>query len=248
MRCVALKQEGFHVRAGGPAVSLIPEILAGVAELGGDVPALVHHNPEATFTTRGCIRRCKFCAVPITEGHFKELKHWERKPIVCDNNILASSNRHFDKVIDSLKTIQGIDFNQGLDCRLLTIYHADRLAELDLSMVRLAWDYIGEESNVRWAIDKLKRVGIPKSKIRCYVLVGYNDTPADALYRCETLKSWGIGKPNAMHYQPLDCLVKNSFVAPGWTKQELARFCSYWNRQAWLSKVPYKEYRNEDQT
>ena len=49
-------------------------------------------------------------------------------------------------MIDKLKPLSGIDFNQGLDARLLTEYHAERLAELDLKMVRLAWDHIGLES------------------------------------------------------------------------------------------------------
>ena len=67
-RCAALKQEGYHVRAGGPAVSLMPDYLATVAEIGGDVDAVGRHNQNATFTTRGCIRQCEFCAVPKTEG------------------------------------------------------------------------------------------------------------------------------------------------------------------------------------
>ncbi|HUW09779.1 MAG TPA: hypothetical protein VM537_08615 [Anaerolineae bacterium] len=52
-----LRQEGYPVRAGGPAVSLMPEMLADVAELGGEVDALPRHNPMATFTTRGCVRQ-----------------------------------------------------------------------------------------------------------------------------------------------------------------------------------------------
>ena len=34
------------------------------------------HNPDATFTTRGCIRACPFCTVPRTEGRFVELQDW----------------------------------------------------------------------------------------------------------------------------------------------------------------------------
>jgi hypothetical protein len=44
--CAALKQEGYHVRAGGPAVSLMPDILATVAEIGGDADAVGRHNPD----------------------------------------------------------------------------------------------------------------------------------------------------------------------------------------------------------
>lgn len=67
-RAIWLRQQGYHVRAGGPAVLLMPDYLADVAETGGDdVSALARHNPEATFTSRGCIRKCKFCAVPRIE-------------------------------------------------------------------------------------------------------------------------------------------------------------------------------------
>ncbi len=241
MRCVSLRQEGYHVRAGGPAVSLMPSMLAGVAEIGGDVPALARHNPDATFTTRGCTRACKFCAVPRIEGDFRELATWEPKPVVCDNNLLAASHRHFDRVIDSLRGVPGVDFNQGLDCRLLTPYHAGRLAELDLLAARISWDHVGEEGAVRTALDCLRAAGIPLRKLRVYVLVGWRDTPADALYRCEKLKAWGI-RPNVMRYQPLDCLRKNSYVAPAWTDHELKKFCHFWNRQAWYGGIRYEDF------
>lgn len=72
MRAVALRCEGYRVHAGGPAVSLMPDFLAEVAEIGGEVNALPHHNPDATFTSRGCIRRCPFCAVPKIEGAWRD--------------------------------------------------------------------------------------------------------------------------------------------------------------------------------
>jgi hypothetical protein len=54
-RAVWYKTLGYHVRAGGPAVILNPGYLADVAKIGGQVNALPHHNPDATFTSRGCI-------------------------------------------------------------------------------------------------------------------------------------------------------------------------------------------------
>jgi hypothetical protein len=127
-RAAWLRAEGYRVRAGGPAVSLMPGYLADVAEIGGEVDALPHHNPEATFTSRGCPRRCPFCAVPRIEGELRELDDWPARPIVCDNNLLACSRAHFDRVVDRLKPLAGVDFNQGLDARLLTAYHAERPA------------------------------------------------------------------------------------------------------------------------
>jgi hypothetical protein len=239
-RAVWYRQLGYTVFAGGPAVLLNPDYLADVAECGGNCNALPYHNPDATFTSRGCIRQCAFCAVPRIEGDLVELDDWDVKPIVCDNNLLACSRRHFDTVVDRLKSLPGVDFNQGLDARLFTKHHAERLAELDCT-ARLAWDHIGEEEPVMTALQLLFDVGFSKRAVRVYVMIGYNDTPEDALYRLETLKSLGL-RPNPMRYQPLDAIKRNAYVGEHWTEWELKRYMRYWARQAWLEHVPFAEY------
>lgn len=240
-RAVWLRQQGYDVRAGGPAVALMPDYLRDVAQIGGDVDALPHHNPEATFTSRGCIRHCSFCAVPKIEGELRELREWEARPIVCDNNLLACTRNHFDKVIDRLKPLQGIDFNQGLDARLLTSYHAGRLAEVYLHAVRLAWDSTRLEPHFRQAWTMLHQAGIPAKLIRVLVLIGFDDTPDDALYRLEAVRAMGSW-PNPQRYQPLDALRKNCYVAPGWTERLLQDYMRYWSRLQWLAAVPFADY------
>lgn len=239
-KCVWYRTQGLRVRAGGPAVALNPSYLAGVAECGGQVNALPHHNPKATFTSRGCIRRCAFCAVPRIEGDLVELNDWEPRPIVCDNNLLACSRAHFDRVIDRLKPINGIDFNQGLDARLLTDYHAGRLAELDCK-VRLAWDAVSMESQLMTAIERLQRAGFPKAAITIYVMIGFNDSPADALYRLETLHGRGY-RPFPMRYQPVDAFKRNGYVGENWSNRELVRFMRYWSNLRYLEAVPFEEF------
>ena len=240
-RAVWFRSFGYHVRAGGPAVALNPGFLADVAEIGGDVAALPHHNPNATFTTRGCIRKCQFCAVPKIEGGLVELDDWEPRPIVCDNNLLAASRVHFDRVIDRLKPLSGVDFNQGLDSRLLTAYHAERLAEMDLYVVRLAWDTTAYENQFLTAYQRLRDAGLSERMIRVYVLIGFDDTPEDALYRLQTV--WSMGSfPNPMRYQPLDARRRNSYVAVTWTDRELKRFMRYWSRTHWFGHIPFSDY------
>ena len=231
---------------GGPAVKLMPEYLCH-CDTAKDWPeALSYHNSQATFTTRGCIRKCSFCAVPKIEGEFIELQDWQPKPIVCDNNILASSRKHFDEVIDRLKPIKGIDFNQGLDARLLTDYHLERLRELDISYLRFAWDNASEEAPVMRAIETSLACGFKKKAIRIYVLVNHGESYSEALYRCETLKCMGI-LPNVMRYQPLNSLKKNSYLSPEWDAQQLSDFCRYWNRLNWLGHIPWSEYKGRQE-
>lgn len=240
-RAVWYRSQGYYVRAGGPAVDLHPDVLAGIAITSLPVSALSRHNPRATFTTRGCIRKCPFCAVPIIEGDLVELADWEPKPIVCDNNLLAASRAHFNRVIDRLKGIKRVDFNQGLDARLLTQHHAERLAELDLFAVRLAWDDTRLESRFMRAFETLRAVGIPKRGIRVYILIGFNDNPQDALYRLETVRGLGA-TPYPMRYQPLDAQRRNEYVAPNWTHRELTRFVRYWSNLRYTGGIPFAEW------
>ena len=239
-RAVWLATEGYIVRAGGPAVSLMPDYLAGVAQIGGEVDALPHHNPNATFTSRGCIRHCQFCAVWRVEGGLRELDEWEPRPIVCDNNLLACSVKHFDRVIDRLKPLTGIDFNQGLDARLLTNHHASRLAELDCT-VRLAWDHIDTGNQFMQAYERLRKAGIAKRRIQVYVLIGYKDKPDEAWFRLRTVWNLGI-KPNPMRYNPLDAMVRDAYIGEHWTGRLLRAYMRYWSCLVHVAGVPFEEW------
>jgi len=179
--------------------------------------------------------------VPRIEGSLVELSDWEPKPLVCDNNLLACSRRHFDRVIDRLKLLAGIDFNQGLDARLLTPRHVDLLRSLDTPTLRFSFEHISQEDDLRRAISLVTGAGFTTRRITVYVLIGFDDTPADALYRLQTVKALGI-RPFPQRYQPLDALVKNNYVAPSWTRAELLKMVHYWARQRWFEHIPYDDY------
>lgn len=243
-RAAWYKAEGYKVVAGGPAVYYQPNYLRGVADIEHSDTAMVwRHNPDATFTSRGCVKRCCFCIVPAVEGKLVELDNWEVRPIICDNNLLACSDEHFGSVIDRLKPLRGIDFNQGLDASLMTEYHAARLAELNLKAVRLAWDSINHEHFFRRALGYLLGTGISKHKIKVYCLIGYGDTPDDAYHRLQTVKDLGL-RPNPMRYQPLNSVRRNQYVDQArWTEWELRHFMRYWSRLRWLEHIPFGEYK-----
>lgn len=232
----------IKVRAGGPAVALMPDYLADVAEIGGKLPysPLQFHNPLATFTTRGCPNRCGFCAVHRLEPDFIELDDFEIKPIVCDNNLLACSKKHFDAVIDRLKALPFVDFNQGLEAERFTFHHADRIAELKHPKVRFALDSKADYAPVTDAIALARSRGLKDFGV--YVLFGYHDTPEEAKERLEYIRSLGI-RPTPMRYQPLDTLTKNEYIDPNWTRKQLEDTARYYSKLRYLEHIPFEDYR-----
>jgi hypothetical protein len=217
-------------KVGGPAVKLLPGLIPEpYREVDNDNNWLILHNPFATRTSIGCVRKCEFCAVPKVEPEFREILTFTPSPIVCDNNFLACSKKHIIRSIDRLKLVVNVDFNQGLDARLFKDWHIDEFKKLKWKRIRFSWDFADQEKAVLDGLSKLKRAGFPEYKLSCYVLVGYKETPEEALYRCKTLKSLGVF-PFPIRYQPLNALIKNSYCSPHWNRKLLYRFVKFWAR------------------
>lgn len=136
------------------------------------------------FTTRGCIRNCYFCKVRQHEGYIREncdiYEFWDKRHkeiILMDNNILALPD-HFKKIAKQVKENNlKVDFNQGLDFRLLT----PEICKILLSLkhkaeIRFAFDSVAYKPMILKAIKMLKEAGLKNWGSRWYVYVGENDT------------------------------------------------------------------------
>jgi len=224
---------------GGPAVYLMPEMFDRIddVEIRYEMPGVLQRiNGLATRTTLGCPNRCKFCAIGqgiVEKGGFRELDDWPNLPILCDNNLLASTRQHFDKVCDRLHEKwhdYPIDFNQGLDVRLMDEYHIERFAEFPKALIRVAFDSDGLKDIWTAKIEQLREAGIAKNRIRVYVLIGFNDTPETAYRRVNLVHSMGL-KPNPQWFHRLDALKHNQITDKqremGWNKQERINLMSY---------------------
>lgn len=199
---------------------------------------VLFHNPLATFTTRGCVNKCAFCAVPKIEGEFRELDTWRPAPVVCDNNLTAASTKHIRRVVDSLKCFPYVDFNQGFEARRFTPDIADMFGELKCH-IRFAFDSWGSEQAAKDAIDLCRQRST--KDITVFVLIGFKDTPEEAKAKLEEVRSWGV-LPNPMRFQPLDAKHKHEYVAPGWTDSELKKMMRYYSRLIYTSPIPYDEF------
>jgi hypothetical protein len=143
------------------------------------------------FTTRGCPRRCWFCVVPQKEGDIHVVgdiyDFWDRnsrKIVILDNNILTLPD-HFLKIAHQIKINNlHVDFNQGLDMRLLTPALIKALQGLRRKQYRFSWD--GNEDRT----DLLKKIHRWFGRAFIYVLVGHLPFERD-LEKLNIIKSIG---------------------------------------------------------
>lgn len=287
------------------------------------------NNAYYGYTTRGCVRKCEFCAVPIIEPKF--IKHVElsskiksvnkiygekRNLLLLDNNVLASSKFSqiiaeiqacgFDKktkftepnqleislnnlkagindngyirktvfllneLIDKLKGDQKqeiynlvmdnnlnkpeiatkstilkivpdllpiyekyknktskqrfVDFNQGIDARLLTDDKAKLLSKIPVRPLRIAFDSMEYEEYYINAILRAKKYGI--KHFSNYLLYNFNDKPVELYQRlkinvelCEKYKIDIYSFPMKFHPIFGDYSLNRDFLGPHWNRK-----------------------------
>ena len=99
------------------------------------------------FLTRGCPNRCKWCVVPQKEGNINPYMDIEEiavegrnRIILMDNNVLAS-DYGLGQIEKIVRMGLRVDFNQGLDARLVTDETAKLLAQVKwLKHIRFGCD------------------------------------------------------------------------------------------------------------
>ena len=191
-----------------------------------DYSLVPNWDASILFASRGCIRKCGFCSVPKIEGKLqmkgsiKSLVYpGHKKIILFDNDILGAPNWRdiFDELIELGLPV---DFNQGLDARLVTDEVAIRLAKMKMHAIRLAFDYSGIRNFVEKAISILNAHGIKSRKLIFYTLYNYVDTPNDFYERVKDLLQWGV-VVYPMKFEPLSTLYKGKYVSPNWKAKDL---------------------------
>lgn len=153
------------------------------------------------FLSRGCIRHCPFCLVHDKEGMIRPSEPMQLNPNgkwieVLDNNFFASPG--WKQAVEYLlSTKQRVNLH-GVDIRIMNEEHAYWLNRLPLrKSVHIAWDLpeIDLTDKLREATKYLK-----PWKLMCYVLVGFNSTIEQDMYRIERCRELGI-KPYVMPYR-----------------------------------------------
>lgn len=100
------------------------------------------------FLSRGCIRSCPWCIVPKKEGNLYQYDdilniYQNRKNVILlDNNFLANDINFIEDQINKIKYLNiKVDFNQGLDARLVNNHIANLLSSIKyINFIRFACD------------------------------------------------------------------------------------------------------------
>lgn len=243
-RIVWYRSQGLRVRVGGPAIwshRAYAKNLSGIAEIGGEADALVHHNSQATIASRGCPVGCYFCIVPKMEGKtFTLIPDFVPRPILCDNNLSALPVEYQNHIIRRYQETETplLDANSGFEPKTFDADTYTRWKVINRGAWRFALDEMRELEDVRRMMGILKDV--PPSKKRVYVLIG--NEPIQSCYeRIMKVIEWG-GEPYCQPLLRLNTLDRNDYwVRYDWTPTKLQDMARWVNRWLWR-KVKIWEY------
>lgn len=196
-------------------------------------------QPAIGFLTRGCIRNCPWCIVPKKEGRLREVGGIERisagrkEVVLLDNNFLAADKEFVREQLEKAARLKiRIDFNQGLDARLVTPENAKLLSACRwIRFIRFSCDTVAMIEPIRRAVSLIRERGC-KREIFCYMLV--RDI-ADAEIRLRALVDLNV-TPFA---QPYRDFTENSVPT-----DEQRRFASFANVKGGklCKKMKFKDY------
>jgi hypothetical protein len=198
------------------------------------------------YSTKGCPNTCNFCAVGKLEPEYVDyipitprVKYIQERfgekvgMLFLDNNIAAS--KQYNRIIDEIKDLgftpgsklnrrqRFVDFNQGIDARLMDSKKMKKLAEIAINPLRLAFDDIRME---KIYVEKMKlatKCGIMHQSN--YMLYNYKDEPVDLYKRLKISVDLNADFGAKifsfpMKFTPLDA-ADRSFVGRHWRKRQL---------------------------
>ena len=148
------------------------------------------HDTAYGFLTRGCPRGCHFCHVATKEGQrsykvadLTEFWRGQKKIVLNDPNILGCPE-HMELLQQVADSRALVEFNQGIDVRLVTEQNLELIKTIRMKYVHLAYDRIQDRDIVEPKLRAFKdATGWDHRKVMVYILTNYDTTLVEDLHR-----------------------------------------------------------------
>jgi hypothetical protein len=228
---------------GGTGIDFFNTLPAEIADCEPSYSLYPDCDYHIGFSMKGCRFRCKFCCVPTKEGRPRvnsAIDGLLRNPIgedrlmLLDNDFFGGQEwrANLERIIElKLK----VCFVQGLNIRILTDGQAELLAtcnyrtsKFNKKRLTFAWDRFQDERLINQGIERCLRAGIRADNMQFFVLVGFDTTPEQDMYRVQFLRDRGC-HPYVMPYNKFDNYQK--------------RFARWVNHKAIFKSVLWEDYR-----
>lgn len=165
------------------------------------------------FLTRGCPRGCGFCHVASKEGRcsykvadLSEFWRGQKRIMLCDPNILACKD-HIELLQQLIDSNAKVEFNQGLDIRLITEKNIEYLRQIKLDGIHFAFDRWQDKDIIEPKLRQFKeRTGYSRNKgrVMVYILVNFDTTLEQDIYRIQLCRELNFS-PYPMIYDKENC-------------------------------------------
>ena len=176
------------------------------------------------FLTRGCPRGCSFCHVAKKEGRcsvkvadLSEFWDGQKKIVLCDPNILACKD-HVELLEQLAESRALVEFNQGLDVRLLTEKNMEILKRIRVHNLHIAFDRYADKKMIVPKMRALKEAGFDRNrgKVTCYILCNFDTTIEQDIERIQICRE--------LNFSPYPMIYDKEHAAPIYRR--LQRWCN----------------------
>ena len=201
------------------------------------------------FTSRGCDRFCPFCVVPIKEGCLRQENSISELINPLSNLVTFYDNNmsHDPYCLDKLQEIRDrdltIDISQGIDIRDISDELAYGFSTVrHMRQLHYAWDLMAFEQQVLNGIRTLTKY-IKTWRQKCFVIVGFNTTFEEDMYRVKTLMDLGV-TPYVMKYNNQEDDIRLNHFAR-WVNGFFFKICTFDAYDPWV-KAQQRPWRMDD--
>lgn len=187
-----------------------------------------HRDTAYGYMSRGCPRGCPFCHVkdkPSDGRHSRKVadlsEFWSGQKYIqiYDPNTLAC--REWKDILTQLiESGSHVEFNQGVDIRLMTQEKAEYLKKIKIERVHFAYDRYEDKKIVEPKLKQFADVsGFKRAKVMVYVLTNYNTSIEQDLARIMYIRS--------LNFTPYCMIYNKSSLKRGDIHFKLSRWVNY---------------------